>query len=210
MIQKDLAFTISKLNFTTYNTPLYNIPSIKTSIFFNTSFKYSFFIIFYSFLFFLSLSLTLSPLCLSFTTQHRRPPYPPTHFTTTTSTHHRRNHKQQQRGEKKSSTSKATKSKNHPNQRITKSQQRPKTIPINPHAAPKATPINPRTQPPKSRTHQNQSKSLKLELTDIKSQNPLTKPPQRPTMNHLETHDPRKTTAAQPHLASHPDHTQDP
>ena len=101
MIQKDLAFTISKLNFTTYNTPLYNIPSIKTSIFFNTSFKYSFFIIFYSFLFFLSLSLTLSPLCLSFTTQRRRPPYPPTHFTTTTSTHHRRNHKQQQRGEKK-------------------------------------------------------------------------------------------------------------
>ena len=133
MIQKDLAFTISKLNFTTYNTPLYNIPSIKTSIFFNTSFKYSFFIIFYFFLFFLSLSLTLSPLCLSFTTQRRRPPYPPPHFTTTTSTHHRRNHKQQQRGEKKSSTSKATKSKNHPNQRITKSQQRPKTTLINPY-----------------------------------------------------------------------------
>ena len=74
----------------------------------------------------------------------------------------------------------------------------------------RSTPINPWTQPPKSRTHQNQSKPLKLELTDIKSQNPLTKPPQRPTMNHLETHDPRKTTAAQPHLASHPDHTQDP
>ena len=83
MIQKDLAFTISKLNFTTYNTPLYNIPSIKTSIFFNTSFKYSFFIIFYSFLFFLSLSLTLSPLCLSFTTQRRRPSYPPTIAATT-------------------------------------------------------------------------------------------------------------------------------
>ena len=157
MIQKDLAFTISKLNFTTYNTPLYNIPSIKTSIFFNTSFKYSFFIIFYSFLFFLSLSLTLSPLCLSFTTQRRRPPYPPTHFTTTTSTHHRRNHKQQQRGEKKkSSTSKATKSKNH---KITTKTQNNPDQPIS---------LNHPNQPTNPATEiKNPSKSIKT--TEIKA-----------------------------------------
>ena len=40
------------------------------------------------------------------------------------------------------------------------------------------------TKPPKSKTHQNQSKPLKLKLIYIKSQNQLTYPPQRPTMNH--------------------------
>ena len=39
---------VSKTNFITYNISLYNISYIKTSIFFNTSFKYFFFIIFYS------------------------------------------------------------------------------------------------------------------------------------------------------------------
>ena len=80
-----LAFTISKTNFIIYNTSLYNIPSIKTSIFFNIPFKYSFFIIFYSFFSFLSpLSLSLSQPNYS---QHRQPSHPPTH---TTSTHHHR------------------------------------------------------------------------------------------------------------------------
>ena len=51
---KNLAFTIST-NFIIYNTSLYNIYSIKTSILFNTAFKYSFFIIFIHFLFFLAL-----------------------------------------------------------------------------------------------------------------------------------------------------------
>ena len=69
---KDLAFAISKTNFITYNTSLYNIPYIKISIF-NTLFKYSFFIIFYSFFllfltFLLSFSPTVSP---SFSTQSR-------------------------------------------------------------------------------------------------------------------------------------------
>ena len=49
-ILKNLVFSISKTDFITYNTSLYNISYIKTSIFFffNTSFKHSFFIIFYS------------------------------------------------------------------------------------------------------------------------------------------------------------------
>ena len=57
-IAKNLAFIISNPNFITYNTPLYNIPSIKTSIFFNIPFKYSFFIIFYFSFSLLSLSLS--------------------------------------------------------------------------------------------------------------------------------------------------------
>ena len=61
---KNLAFTISKTNFIIYNTSFYNIPSIKTSIFFNIPFKYSFFIIFY-FSSLSPLSLSFSPLFLS-------------------------------------------------------------------------------------------------------------------------------------------------
>ena len=100
---------------------------------------------------------------------------------------------------KKPSTSKATKSKNHPNQRITKSKKSSKSTNHNKDPKPLrsthshlwTTPINPQTQPPKSRTHQNQSKPLKLKLTDIKMQNPLTEPSQRPTTNHYR--DPRST-----------------
>ena len=82
-ILKNLAFTISKTNFIIYNKSLYNIPSIKTSIFFNIPFKYYFFIIFYSFFYFLSLSLSLNPIILN-TAGHRihppipQPPHPPT------------------------------------------------------------------------------------------------------------------------------------
>ena len=57
---KNLAFTISKTNFIIYNTSFYNIPSIKTYIYFNTPFEYSLFIIFYSFFIF-----PLSLLCFS-------------------------------------------------------------------------------------------------------------------------------------------------
>ena len=104
----------------------------------------------------------------------------------TISTHPYHNHHihppspQPKKKKNQTSTSKAIKSKNHSNKRITKSQQRPKTTLINPHPAPKATPINPQTQPPKSRNHQNQSKPLKLKLTE---------PSQRPTTNHCR--DPR-------------------
>ena len=38
-MSKNIAFSISKPNFITYNTPLYNIIYIKTSIFFTISFK---------------------------------------------------------------------------------------------------------------------------------------------------------------------------
>ena len=60
-ILKNLAFIISKTNFIMYNTSFYNISSIKTSIFFNIPFKYSFFIIFYF--------SSLPPLSLSFSSQ---------------------------------------------------------------------------------------------------------------------------------------------
>ena len=84
-IAKNLAFIISNPNFIIYNTPLYNIPFIKTSIFFNIPFKYSFFIIFYFSFSLLSLSLSHPNY-----SQHCRPPHPPTHTTTTASTHHHR------------------------------------------------------------------------------------------------------------------------
>ena len=45
-IVKILAFTISKHYFYNFNISFYNIPNIKHSIFFTTSFKYSFFNIF--------------------------------------------------------------------------------------------------------------------------------------------------------------------
>ena len=84
-ILKDLVFTISKTNFITYNTPLYNIPYIKTSIFLTLHLNIISLLIFYSF------SLYLSFLCVSLsqpsaTSHHIHPP---------------------------KATSKATKSKNH-------------------------------------------------------------------------------------------------
>ena len=74
------------------NTPLYNLLYIKISNFFNTSFKYSIFIIFYSFFILpLSFSVSLSSVSLSqpSTTGHHihppisKPPHPPTIATTT-------------------------------------------------------------------------------------------------------------------------------
>ena len=62
---KILAFTISKQYFYNFNTLFYNIPNIKTSIFFTTSFKYYFFIIFYSFFVFIFFILSLQSHCLS-------------------------------------------------------------------------------------------------------------------------------------------------
>ena len=101
-ILKNLAFTISKTNFIIYNKSLYNIPSIKTSIFFNIPFKYYFFIIFYSLSLSLSLStqLFLTPLATASThpyhNHHIHPPSPPL---ATNQIH--RNHKQQQRKKRK-------------------------------------------------------------------------------------------------------------
>ena len=102
---KNLAFIISKPNFITYKTPLYNILYIKTSIFLTLHLKIlslSLYIIFNS----SSLCLCLSLLCVSLSQpsaagHHIHPPisqapHPPTNITTTTS-------------------------KNHPNHRITKS-----------------------------------------------------------------------------------------
>ena len=92
---KILAFTISKQYFYNFNTLFYNIPNIKTSNFFTTSFKYYFFIIFYSFFVFIffilslslvSLSLSLSllvslslPLRLTVSTQQSYPPSATSH-----------------------------------------------------------------------------------------------------------------------------------
>ena len=74
-ILKNLVFTISKSNFITYNTPLYNTIYIKTSIFF-----LPFHLNIVSLLFFNNFLFFLSPLSLSFS-QHRQ-------RHTTTSTHH--------------------------------------------------------------------------------------------------------------------------
>ena len=64
-IVKILAFTISKHYFYNFNTSFYNILNIKTSIFFTTSFKNYFFIIFYSFFVFIFFILSLSGLTIS-------------------------------------------------------------------------------------------------------------------------------------------------
>ena len=64
-IVKILAFTISKHYFYNFNSSFYNILNIKTSIFFTTSFKYYFFIIFYSFFVFIFFILSLSGLTIS-------------------------------------------------------------------------------------------------------------------------------------------------
>ncbi|KAL4654862.1 hypothetical protein ACB092_01G411200 [Castanea dentata] len=56
-MSKNITFNISKHYFINYNTPLYNIPYIKCFIFFITSLKYYLFIIYNSFLFYLSLFL---------------------------------------------------------------------------------------------------------------------------------------------------------
>ena len=63
-IIKILAFTISKHYFYNFNTSFYNIPNIKYSIFFTTSFKYSFFKLLLFFLISHSPSVSLSH-CLS-------------------------------------------------------------------------------------------------------------------------------------------------
>ena len=70
------------------HTSLYNIPYIKTSIFLNTSFKYSFFIIFYS----SSLYLCLYLLCVflsqpSAAGHHIHPSQSPHPLTITTTSH---------------------------------------------------------------------------------------------------------------------------
>ena len=82
-ILKDLVFTISKTNFITYNTPLYNIPYIKTSIFLTLHLNIISLLIFYSF------SLYLSLLCVSLSQSSA---VRSTHTTTTTSNHPYHNH----------------------------------------------------------------------------------------------------------------------
>ena len=88
-IVKILAFTISKHYFYNFNSSFYNILNIKTSIFFTTSFKYYFFIIFYSFFVFIFFILSLSgltislspslPLRLTVLTQQSYPPLATSH-----------------------------------------------------------------------------------------------------------------------------------
>ena len=118
-ILKDLVFTISKTNFITYNTPLYNIPYIKTSIFLTRHLNIISLLIFYSF------SLYLSFLCVSLSqssatrsthtttttfnhlyhNHHIHPPSPPPTKSTATT-----NNSREKRNKKKTFTSKATKS----------------------------------------------------------------------------------------------------
>ena len=89
-ILKDLVFTISKTNFIIYNTPLYTIPYIKTSIFLTLHLNIISLLIFYSFSLYLSLSFVSLFLNPARWDQHiPPPPHPTTHTTTTTSTHHR-------------------------------------------------------------------------------------------------------------------------
>ena len=57
---KKLAFTISKTNFITYNTPLYNIPYIKTSIFLTLHLNILALLFFIHFYYYFSLLLCLS------------------------------------------------------------------------------------------------------------------------------------------------------
>ena len=101
-IVKILAFTISKHYFYDFNTSFYNIPNIKHSIFFTTSFKYSFFKFFFFLNFSLSLCLSL-PLSLHLsqpTASHCQPPPQSsltpipiaTTATTKPTTHHKTHH----------------------------------------------------------------------------------------------------------------------
>ena len=57
---KKLAFAISKTNFITYNTPLYNIPYIKTSIFLTLHLNILALLFFIHFYYYFSLLLCLS------------------------------------------------------------------------------------------------------------------------------------------------------
>ena len=68
VVLKNLVFNTSKTYFIYFTTSLYNTPNIKGSIYFNPSFKYSFFIIIFNSL---SLSLSLSEVR---TTTHNPPP----------------------------------------------------------------------------------------------------------------------------------------
>ena len=191
---KHLAFTISKSNFITYNTPLYNIPYIKTSIFLTLHLNIlslSFFILLLSF------SVSLSSVSLF----HN--PAPPA----TISTQKKKNHLHIQSHKIKESS----KSKNH---KITTKTQNHLNQPIPISESPRSTHTQ-HPKPPRSthepshrnqRTYQNQSKPLKLKLTNIKLQNPLTKPPQRPTMNHCRDPQSMKNhcSLTTPYIASRP------
>ena len=88
-IAKFLVFTISKHYFFNFKISFYNIPNIKTSIFFTTSFKYYFLIIFYSFFVFIFFILSL-PLGLIISTQQSYPLPPTSH-------HNSNNHQNDQR-----------------------------------------------------------------------------------------------------------------
>ena len=117
---KHLAFTISKSNFITYNTPLYNIPYIKTSIFLTLHLNIlslSFFILLLSF------SVSLSSVSLF----HN--PAPPA----TISTQKKKNHLHIQSHKiKESSKSKnhkiTTKTQNHPDQPTPSTQSHPNQL----------------------------------------------------------------------------------
>ena len=105
----------------------------------------------------------------------------------------------------------SSKSKNH---KITTKTQNHLNQPIPISESPRSTHTQ-HPKPPRSthepshrnqRTYQNQSKPLKLKLTNIKLQNPLTKPPQRPTMNHCRDPQSMKNhcSLTTPYIASRP------
>ena len=117
---KNLSFTISKLNFITYNTPLYKISYIKNSIFFNTSFKYSFFIIFYSSSLFLCLFLLCVSLSQPSTAGHHIHPKKKNHL-------HIQSHKIKESSKSKNHKI-TTKTQNHPDQPTPSTQSHPNQL----------------------------------------------------------------------------------
>ena len=201
-ILKNLAFTTSKTNFITYNTSLYNIPYIKTSIFLTlylNILSLSFFIFFYSS--FLDLCLSLLSVSLSqpsTANHHIHPPISqPQHPPTIVATSHQPDPPQPQ-------TIAQTKKKKNlhiqshwikESQNHNKDPKPPRSIYTHlwttlinqptPISKPPRSTYTQHPKPPRS-THepshqnqepiQNQSKPLKLKITNIKSQNSASHP----------------------------------
>ena len=154
-ILKNLEFTLSKLNFIIYNTPLYNLLYIKTSNFFTTLFKYSIFIPFYSFFILpLSFSVSLSSVSLSqpsTTGHHIHPPSPQPQATTG------RKKKEKKPPHPKSQNQRIIQikeSQNHPEQPTPSTQNHPDQ-PTNPATEIKNPPKSIKTTEIKTHRHQN-------------------------------------------------------
>ena len=160
-ILKNLAFTFSKPNFITYNTPLYNLLYIKTSNFFPTLFKYSIFILFYSFFILpLSFSVSLSSVSLSqpSTTGHHihppisKPPHPPTIAITTNNNKEKK--KPPHPKPQNQRIIQIKESQNHPEQPTPSTQNHPDQ-PTNPATEIKNPPKSIKTTEIKTHRHQN-------------------------------------------------------